>query len=160
MKLTHLHKENITLAGESAGAVFIHAHITIGNPIIKQCILLSGTLYLSPPQPRSVIDSLRGRVLGVLHQLDSTLTLENAPADKIVQAMTSLGHMSWFLEEEGERLGGWRDRTYTQRLLVSDVQNEASESHTISMPSIRFCQPLRTNSWSPGVSITLTYNHL
>ncbi|KXJ85704.1 Alpha/Beta hydrolase protein [Microdochium bolleyi] len=117
--------ENITIAGESAGAVYSHAHLVAGaHSGIRQSILMSGSLYLSPPQPRSVITALRQRVADELGKAGSELTLESAPAEHVVEALTRANIPSWFLEED-TTLDGWRDRRLGQRLLVSDVQFES-----------------------------------
>lgn len=59
--VAHIHgfggdKNNITLARESAGAVFADAHFSLGAPV-KRGILQSGSLYLSPPLPLTVSES-------------------------------------------------------------------------------------------------------
>ncbi|KAH7028149.1 Alpha/Beta hydrolase protein [Microdochium trichocladiopsis] len=121
--------ENITLAGESAGAVHCHAHLVTArtsgtSSLIKQCMLLSGSLALSPPQPRVVIDALRDKVSAELQELDSSLNLDNAPVDIMVEALRKSGIHSWFLESE-DRFDHWQERVFSQRLLVSDVQFES-----------------------------------
>ncbi|KAF4990272.1 hypothetical protein FGRMN_8580 [Fusarium graminum] len=117
--------KKVTLAGESAGAVYCHAHLAIGAPV-KQVILSSGSLFLSPPQPRQKILALRDVVAKQLQDLDPVLDLEVAPANKIVEAIKLAGLQSFFLEWE-ERLESWQTRTgNSDRLLVSDVQKEAA----------------------------------
>jgi carboxylesterase type B len=43
-------QDNMTIAGESAGAVYAHAHM-FSTQKIKRGILQSGSLHLSPPLP-------------------------------------------------------------------------------------------------------------
>ncbi|KAF5680029.1 carboxylesterase [Fusarium heterosporum] len=115
----------VTLAGESAGAVYCHAHLAIGSPV-KQVILSSGSLFLSPPQPRQKISALRDVVAKKLQDIDPVLDLEIAPANRVIEAIKLAGLQSFFLEWE-ERLEGWQTRKgNSDRLLLSDVQKEAT----------------------------------
>ncbi|KAM0371847.1 hypothetical protein ACHAPY_009792 [Fusarium culmorum] len=114
----------VTLAGESAGAVYCHAHIVTQAPV-NQFILSSGSLFLSPPLPPQMVSALRDKVSKQFQGIDATMVLETAPTDKIVEAVKQSGLQSFFLEWE-ERFNGWETSTgEAGALLLSDVQKEA-----------------------------------
>ncbi|KAJ1327375.1 hypothetical protein MN608_06702 [Microdochium nivale] len=95
----------MTPAGESAGVVYCHAHLSAGaSPGIKQCILMFGSLFLSPPQLPGIIASLRRRVTDELEKLDSGSDFDNVPVKSVVEALARSAVQSWFLEKEEERL--------------------------------------------------------
>ncbi|KAF6832413.1 carboxylesterase [Colletotrichum musicola] len=113
----------VTLAGESAGAVYCHAHVVSKAPI-PQCILSSGSLYLSPPQPQAKAVAMRRAVRDRVRELGGS-DLSTAPAEILVQAQEKAGIRSWFLQAE-PNLEGWEEKTgKVKRLMISDVQNES-----------------------------------
>ncbi|KAH6980737.1 Alpha/Beta hydrolase protein [Ilyonectria sp. MPI-CAGE-AT-0026] len=113
----------VTLAGESAGAVYSHAHLVSEAPA-KQFILSSGSLHLSPPQPPAKAKAMRQTLQRSLEDVGD-FNLRNAPVSAIIEALKKSGIQSWFLQME-PALKNWEDNTGTaQRLLISDVQNEA-----------------------------------
>ncbi|RSL68810.1 hypothetical protein CEP51_012449 [Fusarium floridanum] len=116
--------DNITIAGESAGAVYSHAHLLMGSPA-HQCILQSGTLHLSPPQPRTTAENLIDKVSNELSQLGNW-TLRDAPVSKLLEAQERLGLGSFYLQIE-ERLEGWEERIgeHFQRVLIGDTEYES-----------------------------------
>ncbi|SPJ70977.1 related to carboxylesterase [Fusarium torulosum] len=117
--------KRVTLAGESAGAVYCHAHLVTGAPA-RQVILSSGSLFLSPPQPRQKISALQGVVLKQLQSIDKNLNLENAPASKIIEAVKLSNFQSFFLEWE-DRFDAWQTKIgNAEKLLLSDMQKEAA----------------------------------
>ncbi|PTD08223.1 Lipase 1 [Fusarium culmorum] len=110
----------VTLAGESAGAVYCHAHIVTQAPV-NQFILSSGSLFLSPPLPPQMVSALRDKVSKQFQGIDATMVLETAPTDKIVEAVKQSGLQSFFLEWE-ERFNGWETSTgEAGALLLSDA---------------------------------------
>ncbi|KPM40147.1 hypothetical protein AK830_g6434 [Neonectria ditissima] len=112
--------ERVTLAGESAGAVYCHAHLVTGAPA-RQYILSSGSLHLSPPQPKEKASALRQSVQA---QFDG-LELRTVSVAAMVEAVKRSKIQSWFLEED-LRFKNWQNTTGSaQGLLISDVQNEA-----------------------------------
>ncbi|KAM0328716.1 hypothetical protein ACHAQA_005129 [Verticillium albo-atrum] len=115
---------NVTVYGESAGAVYAHAHLVMRAPA-KQYILSSGCLYLSPPQPAGNVGKLRNIVQDQLRQEGQGLTLQNASVTQIVDAIRIAGINSWVLQEE-DYLEGWQGTTgHAARLLMTDVAKEA-----------------------------------
>ncbi|KAJ4117505.1 hypothetical protein NW768_010868 [Fusarium equiseti] len=116
--------QKVTLAGESAGAVYTHAHLVTQAPA-NQFILSSGSLYLSPPQPSTAVSNVRKSVSKQLRDMDVKLTLENATVTDVVEGVKRAGLGSFFLEWE-ERFDGWEISAGSARaLMVSDVQKEA-----------------------------------
>ncbi|VUC37787.1 unnamed protein product [Clonostachys rosea] len=116
--------DNVTIAGESAGAVYCHAHIARNAPV-KQAVLASGSLYLSPPQPPKNVSILRDTVLKYLKELDPEAGLQSAPVHQLITAIKQSGLQSFFLQAE-DRLDKWEENTgKVQRIMLSDVQNEA-----------------------------------
>ncbi|KAG4431206.1 hypothetical protein IFR05_013313 [Cadophora sp. M221] len=93
-------RDQITLYGESAGAIAVHAHIHGPSPIpgIKRAILQSGSLYLTPPAPQAV-GSL---VMKKLEALSETDDLKNLPVGALLQGLGHLGFQNWWLHDEGE----------------------------------------------------------
>ncbi|KAF4967731.1 hypothetical protein FSARC_4792 [Fusarium sarcochroum] len=110
----------VTLAGESAGAVYCHAHL-VTNALARQYILSSGSLFLSPPQPPESVQALRDAVLKQLQHMDPSLDLENAPTNKVVEAVKLSGLQSFLLQWE-DRFAGWQKNTgVAEGIMLSDA---------------------------------------
>lgn len=120
-------QENITLAGESAGAVYVHAHLLSKTPSshIRRAALASGSLHLSPPLP---LDAGSGLVARIETYLSSrSESLQDAPAKSLVQAVENCGISSMWIQQDPE-LDGWEERSEgAEALLISDVEYEVSE---------------------------------
>ncbi|KAK1454422.1 carboxylesterase [Colletotrichum cuscutae] len=114
---------DVSLAGESAGAVYCHAHIAAGLEV-RRVILSSGSLYLSPPQPRTKASVLRQTLvnhLGTLGDFD----LSTAPVEKLVKAIELAGIHSWFLQVD-HTLVGWETAIgAAESVMIGDVRDEA-----------------------------------
>ncbi|KAI1871230.1 uncharacterized protein JN550_004675 [Neoarthrinium moseri] len=111
--------ERVTLAGESAGAVYTHAHVAINSPL-SQAILSSGSLHLSPPQPPEKAAAMHDLVFKHL-QGSSDHTLKTVPVSELVEAVEKSGIKSWFLKMEPP-FKNWRSNTgCAQRILISDA---------------------------------------
>lgn len=117
-------QNRITIAGESAGAVFCHALLVMGSPV-DSCILQSGTLGLSPPQPRSVAESLINRLSDDL-QAHGEKDLRSVPVPVLLAAQDRLGMHSFYLQED-ESLQGWKNAPFCERLLIGDTEFEVGE---------------------------------
>jgi len=112
----------ITLAGESAGAVHVHAHILTKAPV-QQAFMASGSLYLSPPQPPEVGQKLIARLTESLRQSHG-LSLKDAPASLLVKNLSELGVNSIWLQSESS-LDGWQIREEEiMSLMIGDVECE------------------------------------
>ena len=120
-----IEQENITLAGESAGAVYVHAHMVMGVPV-RQAILQSGSLYLSPPIPEARAGSI---VAGVEERLslEGGACLREAKVEEVLKAQADLGMISLFLQTE-PGLEDWQEKLgHAERLLIGDCEYEVSE---------------------------------
>lgn len=116
-------KDNITLGGESAGAVYTHAHLCTGAPVHRG-ILQSGSLYLSPPLPYergdALISSLSQRVEDKLH-----LPLRDAPVYGLLEQLKEQNVNTLWIQEEPD-LANWKDRSNdVEELLIGDVEYES-----------------------------------
>jgi hypothetical protein len=119
-------QENLTLAGESAGAVYVHAHMVMGVPI-RQAILQSGSLYLSPPIPEARAGGIVARVEERL-SLKGCAGLRDAKVEEFLEAQADLGMISLFLQTE-PGLEDWREKLgHAERLLLGDCEYEVSDS--------------------------------
>ncbi|KAF5018399.1 hypothetical protein F66182_9628 [Fusarium sp. NRRL 66182] len=115
--------DNMTIAGESAGAVYCHAHAVMGVSA-RQCILQSGTLYLSPPRPKSTAETLIRSVSEHLAQAGGW-TLRTAPVSVLLEAQRKLQLESFYLQME-EPLEGWQEATCNvERVLIGDTEYES-----------------------------------
>ncbi|WAO90085.1 Carboxylesterase [Fusarium falciforme] len=113
----------ITLAGESAGAVYSHAHLVCHAPA-KQFVLSSGSLHLSPPQPVEKAQSVRQALNRHLRSLGD-FDLRTAPVEVMIEAIKVSGIQSWFLVAD-DVLQDWKQSTgSSERLLLSDVRSES-----------------------------------
>ncbi|KAF2809395.1 alpha/beta-hydrolase [Mytilinidion resinicola] len=114
---------NITLAGESAGAVFCHAHVVAQAPV-RQTILSSGTLYLSPPLPAQYGTALIHNVASELEKLGYT-DMATAPPDMLLKAQANLGIRSIWIQME-PAFENWENKTgNTTQILIGDVEYES-----------------------------------
>ncbi|KAF4469114.1 carotenoid oxygenase [Fusarium albosuccineum] len=118
--------KQITLAGESAGAVYAHAHIlsTRSAGLVQQAVLASGSLHLSPPQPASVGKNLLDRITSELASRKDTL--HGGSAESLVKALVNCKINSMWIQQEAD-LDGWEDRSeQVDALMVSDVEYESA----------------------------------
>ena len=122
-------QDNITLAGESAGAVYVHAHMTMGVSM-RQAILQFGSLYLSPPIPTEKASSIAATLENHL-RLKSPLggpelTLKTAPVEDILGTLEDTGTVSLYLQTE-PGLENWRKELgQARRLLIGDCEFEVA----------------------------------
>jgi carboxylesterase type B len=116
----------ITIGGESAGAVYAHAHLCTSSSVSRG-ILQSGSLQLSPPQPvergRALISRLSANIEDKYH-----VSLREASVDTLLQQLQDENINSLWLQEEDD-LNGWQDRgNYIEELLIGDVEYEVCTS--------------------------------
>ncbi|GKU07108.1 unnamed protein product [Fusarium langsethiae] len=135
---------NVTLAGESAGAVYTHAHMIAKIPV-RQCILQSGTLHLSPPQPRAT-------AIALIRKMSTTLltagnwTLRTAPVNRILEAQAALGLASFYLQMETD-LKGQDERVSRLKTMYGLLPDRPSSCKTGALDflnDMRFTLPVRT----------------
>ncbi|KAG9671362.1 alpha/beta-hydrolase, partial [Aureobasidium melanogenum] len=114
----------MTLAGESAGAVFVHGLIVGGAPV-KRGILMSGSLHMSPPQPEARAKTmLIGPVLAKLKAKGYT-SLEKAPVQALLEAQAEIPIPSVFLQND-KCFENWQENTgKIQELVIGDCEFES-----------------------------------
>lgn len=122
--MANVHQANMTISGESAGAVYCHAHLVSGHSLARQCILQSGSLWLSPPQPRHVAESLIQKMTDAVAALGGK-DLRSAPVSTLLKAVQDvMGQASFVLQQE-DCLAQWESRPGTfERIMMGDTQYE------------------------------------
>ena len=115
-------QENITVAGESAGAVYTHALIVMDAPV-KRAILQSGSLHLSPPTSlERGAPLLRG--LQNFVRNDCGKSLRDAPVSSLLRGLEKLNVRNMWLQAVPE-LEDWQRRSeHVEELMIGDCQNE------------------------------------
>ncbi|KAL4936442.1 hypothetical protein BDV06DRAFT_233422 [Aspergillus oleicola] len=115
--------EDITLAGESAGAVYVHAHLITGPPV-KRAVLASGSLYLSSPLPLE-----RGN--GLIKALESKVQdygqtpLREASVESLLRALKESNVNTMWIQEE-EELKDWETRMeQADEVMIGDTEYES-----------------------------------
>ena len=116
---------NITLAGESAGANLAHAMIVAGAQA-KRAILMSGSLYMSPPQPEAraqaaIIEPIMQRL-----KRRGYWEMKTAPVAELLEVQTDIPIKSVFLQAE-HQLSEWFIKTgKIQELIIGDCEFESA----------------------------------
>lgn len=117
-------KDNIAIAGESAGAVFVHGLIVSGVKV-KRAIMMSGSFYMSPP--RSETDAKRLVIDRVLDKVQEKgySSLKDAPVDVVVQSQAEIPIASVFMQQE-ECFTEWQTKTGNMEdIMVGDCEFES-----------------------------------
>lgn len=131
--------ENITLAGQSAGAIYIHALLASGTEVSK-VIMNSGSLYATPPQPDKRSLGLLGLIEGNLQLIEfergnmnpgesEGSTVSGASTRNLVQSLKDLEITSkWMWEEPSLKNFQQVDKVFgkLQGLMIGDCQVEVS----------------------------------
>ncbi|CCX05424.1 Alpha/Beta hydrolase protein [Pyronema domesticum] len=117
---------NLTLAGESAGAIATNFH-TISNHshLIKQVILQSGTATTIPPQPTAVGDFFRGKLFAQL-VVSNVDDFRKLPVEEILAAQAAIGVHTLFPIATGTF---WAPKTapaWPGAVLIGDCEREHS----------------------------------
>lgn len=95
----------------------------IAKTSARQCILQSGTLHLSPPQPRETAIALIRKVSTTLLTYGNC-SLRTAPVSTILEAQAALGLGSFCLQMETD-LEGWNESLgNVYRVLIGDNEFE------------------------------------
>ncbi|KAF2221132.1 Alpha/Beta hydrolase protein [Elsinoe ampelina] len=117
--------EQITLAGESAGAALAHAMVVMGAEV-RRVALMSGSLWMSGPRPDAVGEAgVRGPVREKLKGFGGDGDLEKATVEDLVRAQRGAGVVSVFLQVE-EGLKDWQTKTgRVEELVVGDCEYES-----------------------------------
>ncbi|KAH8805269.1 catalytic protein [Xylogone sp. PMI_703] len=117
-------KDNITLAGESAGGVYTHAHLFTGVSV-KRAIMQSGHLPLSPPLSREIGQK---RLASVLQKsnADGHASLMETPAESLVNYVRELGWASMWLQKEGTLTDWAIGEERVDELMLGDCEYESN----------------------------------
>ncbi|KAG2420509.1 hypothetical protein HFD88_000121 [Aspergillus terreus] len=114
---------NITLSGESAGAIYVHAHLITG-PSVKRAVLASGSLYLSSPLPLEKGDALIGALEAKVKELGQP-SLRESSVPVLIQAMKECNVNTMWIQEE-EELEGWSTKPeQVEELMIGDTEYES-----------------------------------
>ncbi|KAL4877994.1 Alpha/Beta hydrolase protein [Aspergillus karnatakaensis] len=114
---------NITLSGESAGAIYVHAHLITGPPV-KRAVLASGSLYLSSPLPVARGDGLI-KALEASVQKQGQTSLREASVPTLLQALKENNVNTMWIQEDDE-LAGWETRPeQVDELMIGDTEYES-----------------------------------
>lgn len=116
--------DEMTLVGESAGAVFVHGLIVGGAPV-KRGVLMSGSLHMSPPQPEARAKTML--IDPVLEKLKTKgyTSLEEAPVQALLEAQAEIPIPSVFLQNE-KCFADWQDNTgKIEELVIGDCEFES-----------------------------------
>ncbi|OJK04346.1 hypothetical protein ASPACDRAFT_20809 [Aspergillus aculeatus ATCC 16872] len=115
--------ENITLAGESAGAVYVHAHLLTGTPV-KRAVLASGSICLSSPLPLEKGQGLIATLEAKVKDLGQP-SLRHASVAAIVQAIEECKMNSFWLQED-ESFDGWEATPeLVEEVMIGDTEYES-----------------------------------
>ncbi|KAL2863392.1 putative carboxylesterase [Aspergillus lucknowensis] len=115
--------DNLTLSGESAGAIYVHAHLITGPPV-KRAVLASGSLYLSSPLPvergNGLIKALEAKVQQAGHS-----SLKEASVPSLLQALKESNVNTMWIQED-EELRGWETRLeQVDEIMIGDTEYES-----------------------------------
>ncbi|KAJ5541066.1 Carboxylesterase type B [Penicillium frequentans] len=114
---------NITLSGESAGAIYTHAHLITGPPV-KRAVLASGTLYLSFPLP---VERGNGmiKVLEAKVQELGQSSLRSSSVPVLIQALKECNVNTMWIQEEPE-LDNWETKPeMVEEIMIGDTEYES-----------------------------------
>ncbi|KAH8819079.1 catalytic protein [Xylogone sp. PMI_703] len=116
-------KDNITLAGESAGGVYVHAHAIVGTGV-KRIIAQSGSLFLSPPLPLKRGQALvEGLDKGI--QKASGCGLKDAPVELVLQHVEESKITAFWLQA-ADGLEDWGSKTeQVEELMIGDCEYDS-----------------------------------
>lgn len=136
-------QNNITMAGESAGGVYVHAHAIVGTPV-QRAIIQSGSLFLSPPMQlkggKALVDALSKKV-----QQKDGCALEEVPVESLLRRMEEGGISSVSLQAS-DGLEGWqKKKEQIDALMVGDCE------YDVRMPEMLGSRPptLFIHVWLP-----------
>lgn len=127
-------QSNITLSGESAGAIYTHAHLITGPPV-KRAVLASGTLYLSFPLP---VERGNGmiKVLEAKVQELGQSSLRSSSVPVLIQALKECNVNTMWIQEESE-LDNWETKPeMVDEVMIGDTEYEVSIASNTAMDMV------------------------
>ncbi|KAJ5647856.1 Carboxylesterasetype B [Penicillium lividum] len=114
---------NITLSGESAGAIYTHAHLITGPPV-KRAVMASGTLYLSSPLPVERGDGLIKVLESKVQELGQS-SLRSSSVPVLIQALKECNVNTMWIQEEPE-LDNWETKPeQVDEVMIGDTEYES-----------------------------------
>ncbi|EAW06758.1 putative carboxylesterase [Aspergillus clavatus NRRL 1] len=114
---------NITLAGESAGAVYVHAHLITGAAV-KRAVLASGSLYLSSPLPVERGDGLIKALESKVHELGQP-SLRQSSVEVLLRALQDCNVNTMWIQEDGE-FEDWENKPeQVEEVMIGDTEYES-----------------------------------
>ncbi|KAF7122327.1 hypothetical protein CNMCM5793_000284 [Aspergillus hiratsukae] len=114
---------NITLAGESAGAIYVHAHLITGPPV-QRAVLASGSLYLSSPLPVERGDALIKTLESKVQELGQE-SLRHSSVDCLIRALQECNVNTMWIQEDSE-LQDWENKPeQVEELMIGDTEYES-----------------------------------
>lgn len=165
---------NITVGGESAGAIYTHGLLASGAQF-ERAILQSGSMYTSPPQTDKAGFGLAGLIEGNLQLMEfdkgntsgsfgPEATIPGAPAEALVQSMKDLGITRFWLWDE-PYFKDWDNDTRVfgklKGLLVGDTAHEWVLWHaafkSITAKKIRECFETKISPPEIGAKLAKAY---
>jgi carboxylesterase type B len=113
---------------------------------VNRAILVSGSLYLSPPLPQAIGAGLVQRLEKAVQE-EEKRSLRHASASSLVKALTTCGINSMWLQDEPS-FHGWQEKFETVKsLMIGDVEYEVSGIMEIQAPLLTFQSVL----WRNGI---------
>jgi hypothetical protein len=100
-------QNNMTLASESAGAVYAHAHLSTAAPL-RRGILQSGSLYFSPPLPVERRKPMIKASADKIQERDH-VSLAEAPVEVLLHHLKENNINTMWIQEEPD-LENWEQR--------------------------------------------------
>ncbi|KAL1972989.1 hypothetical protein VTN31DRAFT_6531 [Thermomyces dupontii] len=115
---------NITLCGESAGAIYVHAHLIMGPPV-QRAIMMSGSLALSPPLPRDFGKGMLEQLQKRAQELEGK-SIRDCSKAVLKQLLNEFNLSRIWLQDE-EALRDWQSRPLQAReLMLGDTEFETN----------------------------------
>jgi carboxylesterase type B len=115
-------QNNITLAGESAGAIYVHTHLITGPPV-QRAVLASGSLYLSSPLPVERGDALIKALESKVQELGQE-SLRHSSVDCLIRALQECNVNTMWIQEDSD-LQDWENKPeQVEELMIGDVEFE------------------------------------
>lgn len=120
------------MAGESAGAIYVHAHLITGPPV-KKVVLASGSLYLSSPLPvergNALIKALEAKV-----QQYGESSLRQATVPSLLRALKESNVNTMWIQEDDE-LKDWETRPeQADEVMIGDTEYEVCRPSLFLFP--------------------------
>lgn len=166
--------DNITVGGESAGAIFVHGLLASGA-LFERAIMQSGSLYTSPPQPDKAGLGLIGLIEGNLQLLEfdkgnqsgsfgPEATVAETDVKTLIQTLKDLQINRLWLWDEPCFKDWDNDKRVLGKLkglLIGDTKHEwvlwQGAFVNLTAKKIRACFETKTGGPEPGQKLAKAY---